>query len=72
MDGFPRWNHIRIPALVVKGELSPRISPEIFAEIKTRCPQAELAEVPNSDHHVMLDNPAGFVQAVQGFLARHP
>lgn len=72
VDGFPRWNHIRIPALVVKGELSPRISPEIFAEIKTRCPQAELAEVPSSDHHVMLDNPAGFVAAVKAFLGSHP
>jgi len=72
VDGFPHWNHIRIPALVVKGELSPRITPEIFAEIKARCPQAELAEVANSDHHVMLDNPTGFVAAVKAFLGRHP
>ena len=71
INGFPYWNDIKIPALVVKGDLSPRIAPEIFAEIKARCPQAELAEVSNSDHHVTLDNPAGFVTAVKAFLARH-
>jgi pimeloyl-ACP methyl ester carboxylesterase len=72
VNGFPHWNDIKIPALVVKGELSPRISPEVCAEIKTRCPQAEFAEVSNADHHVVLDNPTGFVEAVQAFLARHP
>ena len=51
---------------------SGRITPQIFSEVKARCPQAELAEVANSDHHVMLDNPAGFVQAVKTFLAGHP
>jgi pimeloyl-ACP methyl ester carboxylesterase len=70
LDGMPCWERIRIPALLVKGEHSPRISPQIFAEVKARCPQAELAEVANSDHHVMLDNPAGFVHAVNSFLVR--
>ena len=70
VNGFPQWNHIKIPALVIKGDLSPRIAPEVFAEIKARCPQAELAEVSNADHHVMLDNPAGFVAAVKTFLTR--
>jgi pimeloyl-ACP methyl ester carboxylesterase len=27
--------------------------------------------VPDSDHHVTLDNPSGFVRAVRAFLARH-
>ncbi len=71
-DGLPRWNHIRIPALLVKAERSQRISPQIFAGVKARCPQVELAEIPQADHHVTLDNPAGFTQAVKAFLARHP
>jgi pimeloyl-ACP methyl ester carboxylesterase len=70
-EGLPFWRRIRIPALVIKGALSPRISPEIFAEIKTACPQAEFAEIANSDHHVTLDNPADCAQAMQAFLARH-
>jgi len=27
-----------------------------------------MAEVPASDHHIMLDNPQGFVDVVQKFL----
>ncbi len=71
VDGLPYWNHIGVPALLVKGDRSPRITPQIVAGVKARCPHVELAEVPRSDHHVTLDNPSGFVQAVQAFLARH-
>ncbi len=68
VDGLPCWNHIKVPALLVKGELSQRITPHVFAEVKSRCPHVELAEVPRSDHHVTLDNPLGFVEAVRAFL----
>ena len=71
MDGMPCWDRIKIPALLVKGGRSPRITPEILAEVKKRAPQVEMAEVADSDHHVTLDNPEGFVQAVRAFLARH-
>ena len=71
INGLPCWDHVGIPALLVKGDLSDRISPQVFAEVKKRCPQAELAEVSNSDHHVTLDNPAGFVRAVKAFLHNH-
>ena len=71
VDGLPHWNRIGIPALLVKGELSQRITPQIFAAVKARCPHVELAEVAGSDHHVTLDNPAGFVRAVRAFLDGH-
>ncbi|HET7595897.1 MAG TPA: alpha/beta hydrolase [Burkholderiales bacterium] len=71
LDGIPYWSEIRIPALLVKGALSARLSPDVLAEIRARCPRAELAEVAASDHHVTLDNPAGFVSVVRDFLARH-
>jgi pimeloyl-ACP methyl ester carboxylesterase len=38
-------------------------------EIRSHCPHVQLAEVPGAEHHVMLDNPPGFVQAVRGFLS---
>lgn len=65
------WDRIKIPALLVKGELSDRITQEVYAEVRTHCPQLELAEVLNSYHHVTLDNPSGFTQAVKAFLAKH-
>ncbi len=71
VDGLPYWNRIRIPALLVKGALSERITPQVFAAVKSRCPQVELTEVPASNHHVTLDNPAGFVHAVKAFLEKH-
>ena len=71
VNGYPCWDRIRIPALLVKGDRSARISPQVFAEVKSHCPQVELAEVSDSDHHVTLDNPTGFVHAVNAFLAKH-
>jgi pimeloyl-ACP methyl ester carboxylesterase len=71
MDGMPFWSRIKVPALLVKGGLSERITPEIQAGVKEHCPQVEFAEVAGSNHHVTLDNPVGFVQAVKSFLARH-
>jgi pimeloyl-ACP methyl ester carboxylesterase len=71
VDSMPFFAKIKVPTLLVKGATSGRISPEIYAEVKTVAPQVELAEVAGSDHHVTLDNPAGFVEAVKAFLKRH-
>jgi pimeloyl-ACP methyl ester carboxylesterase len=70
LDGTPFWDRVKVPALLVKGGNSVRITPEIFAQVKARAPQVELAEVPDADHHVTLDNPSGFVRAVQPFLVK--
>jgi pimeloyl-ACP methyl ester carboxylesterase len=69
IDGLPFWKSVKIPVLLVKGDRSERITPEIYAAVKARCPQVGLAEVAHSDHHITLDNPAGFVAAVKPFLA---
>lgn len=71
VDGIPCFAKIPVPTLLVKGERSPRISPEIYAEVKAVAPHVELSEVAGSDHHVTLDNPAGFIVAVNAFLKRH-
>jgi pimeloyl-ACP methyl ester carboxylesterase len=55
----------------MKGDRSARISPEIIAEVKSRAPQVEVVEVANSDHHVTLDNPLGFVQTLQKFINKN-
>jgi pimeloyl-ACP methyl ester carboxylesterase len=66
--GVPLWEKIRVPALVITGEHSTRFTPEVLAEIRARAPQVQMAQVPASDHHVMLENPRGFVDAVRTFL----
>jgi pimeloyl-ACP methyl ester carboxylesterase len=70
MDGMPCWDRIKVPALLVRADRSPRISPEVHAAVKARAPQVELATVADSDHHVTLDNPTGFIAAVRPFLNR--
>ncbi|MGZ5230057.1 MAG: alpha/beta fold hydrolase [Burkholderiales bacterium] len=69
-DGRPNWDRIKVPALLVKGDCSNRISPEVYADVKARCPQAELAEVSKSDHHVTLDNPSEFIEKVRLYLQK--
>ncbi len=67
--GVPLWEKIKMPALVIRGGAhSPRFTPEIMAEIHARAPQVRVAEVTDTDHHITLDNPRGFVEAVQRFL----
>ena len=67
-DGMPLWKDVKVPTLVVRGDRSTRITPEVFAMIKERCPQAELVTVSSSDHHVTLDNPHGFIDGVKPWL----
>jgi pimeloyl-ACP methyl ester carboxylesterase len=67
--GVPLWEKIKIPALVVRGgEDSKRFTPGTVAEVRAKAPQVQVTAVPDSDHHVTLDNPGGFVDAVRGFL----
>lgn len=70
VDGLPYWNRIKVPSLLVKGGLSERITPEILAAVRARAPQVDFVEVPGCDHHVTLDNPDGFAQAIKPFLAK--
>jgi pimeloyl-ACP methyl ester carboxylesterase len=70
LDIMPHWDRIKMPALLVKGALSNRITSDIYEEIRSRCLHVELVEVEGSDHHVTLDNPGQFVQVVSAFLKR--
>ncbi len=71
IDGIPCFAKIPVPTLLVKGATSERISAEIYARVQAVAPHVERAEVPGTGHHVMLDNPDGFVEAVNAFLQRH-
>ena len=39
-------------------------------KLRAAIPNASLVEIPASYHHLVLDNPAAFVQALDAFLAR--
>jgi pimeloyl-ACP methyl ester carboxylesterase len=67
-DSFALWNSIKVPALLMKAANSTRMTQEAIAEIRSRAPHVKVALVPDSDHHITLDNPAGFVGAARRFL----
>jgi len=66
--GLPLWEKVEVPALVIRGARSTRFLPAELEQIRARAPQVQVAEVPASDHHITLDNPAGFVEVVRAFL----
>lgn len=70
-DGVPLWSRVTMPALLIKAGMSERVSPPIIAGIRANCPHVELVEVPDSEHHVTLDNPAGLRPVVSAFLRKH-
>ncbi|MES2562648.1 MAG: alpha/beta hydrolase [Pseudomonadota bacterium] len=72
VDCRPSWNKIKTPALLMKGDHSDRLTPDVVADVKERCPQVEFVEIAGSDHHVPLDSPQLFIQAMKAFLARNP
>src|SRR5437899_1221124 len=60
---------IDAPTLIARGELSP-VLPRVMAEkLCAAIRGATLAEILASYHHLVLDNPAGFVRALEKFLA---
>ena len=65
---MPYWADIKIPALLMKGDRSGRVSPEVIAGVQAQAPQVEVAEVSGCDHHVTLDNPHGFVAVLSKYL----
>lgn len=62
---------IRCPVLVVRGGESDVLDPEVAARFG-RIVGAEVRTVPGAGHSVMGDNPAGFLAAVEPFLAALP
>ena len=60
---------IPCPTLVVRGAASDILSPEIADRmVDDVLPQGQLGVVPRAAHSVMTDNPAGFAEAVAGFV----
>lgn len=72
MDGVPAWKDIHVPALLVKADLSKRISPQILADVQAACPHVELREVSRSEHHITLDNPVECAAVMRAFVDNLP
>jgi pimeloyl-ACP methyl ester carboxylesterase len=65
---WPLLARITCPTLLVRGAASDVLSRETAARMVETIPNCRLVEVPDSGHSVPLDNPPGFLAAVQQFL----
>jgi len=69
IDGWPLLPQIQCPALYVRPALSP-MPQDYGPEIAARMPSGHLTVVPDSHHHVLLDNPRGLISALGQFFSQ--
>jgi pimeloyl-ACP methyl ester carboxylesterase len=69
IDGRPFLAQITCPTLIVRAQHSPLLSHDKINRLVSNLPHGRWIEVKDTYHHVMLDNPAGLVQAAREFLA---
>jgi len=65
------WQRVTCPALVLRAEYSPRLTPALLQQIHEVCPHMEWADVAEAGHHLMLDQPKQTATLVCEFLQRH-
>lgn len=68
LDLWPLLSRIECPTLLVRGEESPVLRPEIATQMLQNLPNAEFVEVKGAGHSIGLDNPKDFDAAVRRFL----
>ncbi len=60
------------PVAWLNGARSSLIDDQVRTNIQTYSPPGTLVfEVPDADHHLMIDQPLAFVEALRGILSRH-
>jgi len=72
VDAWTLLDRITAPTLIARGELSPVLPRDMADKLRAAIRGASLVEIPASYHHLVLDNPAGFVQELDRFLASLP
>jgi pimeloyl-ACP methyl ester carboxylesterase len=72
VDAWQLLPGILAPTLIVRGELSPILPPEMAERLRSAIPQASLVEIPGAYHHLVLDQPKAFVGVLEEFLGALP
>jgi pimeloyl-ACP methyl ester carboxylesterase len=58
------------PILLLRGAHSILLSRRALAVMKAAVPHADTLEIPDAHHHIMLDNPETFAEALRTFLLK--
>jgi len=67
-DAWTLLDRITAPTLIARGELSPVLPRDMADKLRAAIRGATLVEIPASCHHLVLDNPAAFVQELDKFV----
>jgi pimeloyl-ACP methyl ester carboxylesterase len=67
-DVSAEFSHISCPTLLLHGGESRTVPLEIIQEMQTQLPGLRTVKIPGAGHHVFLDKPAAFLEAVRKFL----
>jgi pimeloyl-ACP methyl ester carboxylesterase len=59
-----------VPVLVLVGDRDAVTPPRLAREMAAAAPEAELVELPGSGHLTPAEDPAGFADALIGWLSR--
>jgi len=66
-----RWDglaNLRMPVLIVRGQNSSDLTPEVFARMKKVLPTATAVEIPGAGHWVHFDQPEAFIHTLKQFF----
>jgi pimeloyl-ACP methyl ester carboxylesterase len=68
VDLGPQLRDIDVPTLIVRGALSPHVTPTAFAELHAALRHGRTAEIAGAYHHVMLDAPDDLATVLVDFF----
>jgi 3-oxoadipate enol-lactonase len=68
-DLVPRLEFLRVPTLVIYGDLDQATPPELNKTIAANIPACEIVEIANCGHCPPLEKPVAFLQAIQAFIS---
>ena len=65
---WEKWANIRCPTLIMKGEHSDFLSPDILDRMRETQPLMRFVEVPGSGHPIAADNPEFLLGELRRFF----
>ncbi len=66
-DHWAELRQLPMPTLVIRGQNSNELSPEVFARMKVANPRIEGVEIPNAGHWVHSEQSQEFLRAIRQF-----
>lgn len=67
-DHWDSWRNLKVPVLLIRGEKSLDLTPEIFQKMQTVLPGVEAVEITGAGHWVHFDQPEAFIDSLRRFF----